>query len=475
MRKLIILMLTGCICILPGCNNRKKQNLETEEAKSEPVNLSALYESENVLDTIIPNPGIKYKESRVTSRENPLSIIDFSKRTDATKEIDLADYYTNVRYVKLKHPLASDNAVFLGNASFSIYFEQGANLGRGLNSVVEMGGNNIIAGDQYFGYHCYDATGNYVYTIAAMNPLPEYNSKKNEVSVNITPATKMIRSFSVLDDNCLIYTVQNNKPHLQFHNINARKTYLTRPFYGGRALLLNPETFVSYVYNIRGSSPTPFMYSFDIKGDTLCAFMNHNSLVEPKNASYNNPESPDIYYYNNILTLRQAYNDTIYRMKSASVLEPAYVMNFGKQKLDLQTALYGDKSDKLIPYTWLETENFIIIIYTQNYDSPNNRNNGSVKFFYTFFDKAEKKIYQIPTQGFPEDFILKNSIEGGIPLPTNTAKCYNKMIYTGYTKKQLEMILKNKSFHTLPKNQQDKVKSLYDELTDTEMLVMILE
>lgn len=57
----------------------------------------------------------------------------------------------------------------------------------------------------------------------------------------------------------------------------------------------------------------------------------------------------------------------------------------------------------------------------------------------------------------------------------NLVKADEKAMYAGYTKSWLESLMKHKDFSSFPKNQQDKVKSSYNDLETDELLVMILE
>ena len=463
--------------VIVGCSGPKKQVLGSkEEVEAEIPSIKLNYETVLVMDTVIPkNPGIKDKEVRKINPSNPPVKLNLVAKPEE-KELKLSDFYSKVKYIKLKHPLTDQGKAFLGNVNLSIKYEQGSSSGRGYNSSVFLTSKNIIAGDNYFGYHCYDQDGNFIYTIAVMSELPVYRKITNEVTVSVKPELRMINAFSIQDDNCLIYTSQNNKSQLNFHNITEKKTYLSRPYYsGGSPYLVNKETYISYLYNVRAASRMPFMLSFDIKGDTLSSFMNYNSLVEPKNAQATNPDAGNIYYFNNTLTLRQAYNDTIYRFTSPNELTAAYILNSSSQKLDLNTALYGDKTDKIIPNRWLETDKFAFIVHTQNNDTPNNRGNNTVKFFYSFYDKKESKFFRIPTDVYPDDFLITNDIKDGIPLSISQAKENGGRLYSGYSKAQLEDLTKHKNFSSLPSGQQAKVKSLLSELADGEMLLMILE
>lgn len=470
MKKIIFLL---CISLLISCGGKKKQTLEEADIQKK-AELNAIIETEEILDTIIPSQGVRYKGTKSIDPANPPVTIDLASAKEI-KDLDLAEYYSKARFIKLKHPLDAMDGGFLGDANIKVSADKWAQSMRGVNSRVYFTDNHIIAGDAYFGYHCYSKDGNFSHTIVAMEELPDYNAKNNSVLIQWNDSIQLVGNFSAMGDNCMFFVSQGRKGKIFFHNITSRKNYLERPSAYGTLHLLNPTTILSYRYSILNESQSRYLDILDYRGDTISTFLNHNPLVKKGKGSYTNPDSPFIYYLDNKLNVRQAYNDTVYRVASEQKLHPAYVMNFGKQKLDIQTGLYGNKAGKLIPYTWLEAKDFIFITHTENYDCPNNRNNGSVKFFYTYYDKKTGKIYQLPTAEFPEEQLIKNSIEGAIPVVGNIAKTDNKSLSIGYTKAQLGNIIKGKAFKTLPQEQQNNVKSQYDSLSEQEMLIMILE
>lgn len=478
MRTINILLIAVIVMFLSGCGGgSKKQSLAPEKPEEEIEEAGSVTNAELVLDTIIPKPGIKYKELRTINSSKPPVVLNLSKNDYEEKDIDLADYYSKVKFVKLKHPLSPEKGGFLGEARYSITYDRGAMSGSGLSSSIYLSEKNIIAGDTYFGFHCYDMEGKFLYTIDKMNVSPFFDKRNNEVKLNLEDrGMKMLYGISVLKDYCTSLSIEKGKATLDFYNISSGKKYLSRPYVGPTQLfLLTPEVYAAYYYPILSETRRPIMLSFDIKGDTLCRFMNYNPLIEPKKKAYTNPDRGNFYYHNDQLTLRQGYNDTVYRLVSPLKLEPVYILNFGKQKLDIETALYGNKSEKLIPYTWLEAKDFIFLIYTQNNDTHNNRKAGTVKFNYRLYDKKENKLYTLGSQSLPEDFMLKNSIEGAIPLSGNNAHSTTDKLYAGYTKSQLENIINQPVFSGLSQSQQDKIKALHTDLAEGELLVMILE
>jgi hypothetical protein len=236
------------------------------------------------------------------------------------------------------------------------------------------------------------------------------------------------------------------------------------------------ENYIVYQYfPFSTNKDQPFMYSFDIKGDTLCCFNDANPRPKRRNQRDFSPDVFRSYIYDGLLTFRQHYSDTIFRMASPSELKPAYIMNFGKYKLHVDSAFYGSKQGKLIPNKFLETKDFVLIANTEDMDIPYTRNNNLVKYFYYFYDKNTKILYRIPVQVFPEEYWLDNSVAGGIPLYYNTVKSDEKAMYASYTKSKLAAMMQHKNFSSFSQAQQDKIKSLHDELGTDELLVMILE
>jgi hypothetical protein len=228
------------------------------------------------------------------------------------------------------------------------------------------------------------------------------------------------------------------------------------------------------MYRAISTGREPMLYCFDIKGDTLSKFINYNPLADVGRGSYTNPESTIFYRHGKYLTMRQAYNDTIFRV-TAEKLIPVYVLSSGNKKPDVQTALKGDKKGKIFISKLLETDDFLFITHTEDYDCRNNRNSGAVRFFYSYFDKNAAKRYALPRSGFPAVFTLTNSIDGTIPVSISNASVYKNKFYSSYTKRQLSEIISSDAFAAFPAAQRAKLQSLHSEMTDFELLVMILK
>jgi len=235
---------------------------------------------------------------------------------------------------------------------------------------------------------------------------------------------------------------------------------------------VDDKTMASYEYNLLDTTRR-FLFTFDNKGDTLCRFPNYNPLpVIKKTAAYNHPPDPDIYYWNGQLTVRQPLNDTVYRVVSPNKLVPAYVLNFGSYRIEVQNYLYGDSPEKLCPSTWKEANQYILFFYIQNRESRNNR-----KFFYSYYDKKSRQFYHfcegttIPEQ----EFFIENPLPDGLPFILSYVDISENQLRVVYSKKRLENIIKNKQFASLPPEQQNKINTMQSDLGESEVLIMILE
>jgi len=196
------------------------------------------------------------------------------------------------------------------------------------------------------------------------------------------------------------------------------------------------------------------------------------------------------------LTIRQAFNDTVYRVTSPSRLLPAYILNFGAYRADIQTFFRGnlsDKllpgtwkesdryilfaSDKLLPGTWKESDRYILFAYTQNRDTHTNRREGNVKFFYSYYDKRSRQLYHFSEDtAIPEnETFMQNPVPDALPFIFSYIDVDDNQLRVCYSKKRLEDIINHKDFASLHPEQQNKLKTIQNELEDNEVLIMILE
>lgn len=157
-------LITFLSLLLITCCGGKKQTLESEKATITPQDsiqrsVVVYNAAEDIKPEKVEEPIIG--GGKVVSPH--LVKLNLGSKKLEEKEINLDDFYKKVSYVELKHPLADKGFSFLGDTNIKIYtrHENGeSSLSmRGFNSSVYLTEDNIIAGDNYLGYHVYDREG----------------------------------------------------------------------------------------------------------------------------------------------------------------------------------------------------------------------------------------------------------------------------------------------------------------------------
>ena len=467
-----IFYLSVMVLAFLSCSNNKQQQQTLEDtapekreavAKQEPVILSV----DNV------ERGEKKPESR--DRSGTVEKLDFTKHVQV-ELIDLGQYFKEVSFLKLKHPdpLEGDEGYFFYMSKFygkrlGFPFQPRTNdfINPCWDLNVYFSADQILVKNAFAGLYSYDMEGNFRKKITSMAEV-EYVMDKN-----------FLLNVSVVDNTCLYVTINDKKTFVSFYDLASQQLIYRQEVSVNLPYLLSgkKKEYVDYYYNVTDTEANPFMSSHNMVGDTLCEFMNFNPLVTKKvTSSYHDPEDIAVYYFQDQLMLKQSYNDTIFRMKSPSVLQPVYVLAFGDEKLEAANAPSGNKAGKYILDKLFENEKFIWMVHADNVDSPNNRMNSSVGFIYSIYDKAEKQIKSVITSEIPENFFIQNSLPGAIPLSNNFMWGTEDILYAYYTKDQLNtMITKGVGFASLPEAQQLAMQTYRDEMTEGELLIMILK
>ena len=126
---------------------------------------------------------------------------------------------------------------------------------------------------------------------------------------------------------------------------------------------------------------------------------------------------------------------------------------------------------------WFETDRYIFFTYSLGRNTPNNRRNELVKFYYSYFDKNKQQLYHLNEgSDAPEnEFIVENLITNGLPFLLSRVTIDTNRLYVSFSKKRLEEIIKHKGFSSLPHEQQNRLKTFQQELDDNEVIIMILQ
>ena len=471
---------TYCILLMflavAACGNNRRPGLSDKDLFAlravDTLQTSKQIPDFSDMDNYVVPPGIKYTESSAVDPANPPIVIDIANRNLNIRKFNLSDYYAKVRYIKLRHPLPATEGNFLFDARWNNRSVHGGmTLYRGHNSQFKLTDEYIIAGDIFFGFHCYNKEGTFLYTIEANDFPKRYNVSENTVSTNQSDMTGFTSELSIINNCC--YYKKNNM--LFIYDLSRKERIFSKPF-KMNGTFIDANTLVSDVYSPTDTARN-FLYVFDIKGDTLCRFPSYNPIAERKGRYFLTPPAGAGYFYNDRFTIRQSMNDTVYRVVLPNRLVPVYVLNFGLYRLDMRTVLTDGQPDKLRPDKWIEADRYILFVYKQGYDSHNNRRDGLVKFFYSYFDKTNRQLYHITagTTVSENEFLIENPIPDALPFLMSQVDINKNNLFVCYSKNRLGEIIKNKGFSSLPPEQQNRLISFQKELDDSEALIMILE
>ena len=437
MKRLFILFCLGLsLTILPSCRHNRLKASEKKLSDEIFAEEKAKKEAET---TKLNNQSPEYKNNHsgvlrkkeirsIDTRRPPikLNLLEASKNT---RDFKLSDLASSVSYIKLETP-----------PDTSLIYDPFYNRTSLISTIKVADGQIIFQG--LFGITRFNTQGKFQETIW-----------KNERGINMSSKGVgwMPQSFfgvmpnnpvSILNGNIFYTFTDGNtgtgqfmkyKPESSINiSVQSQKEVPGLGSARGDTLLISrqqPNDRFDWIYGIgsdtwaginskwKAGKTGSLLVTYNSRGDTICQFTDFDRIVNFKNALYKRPIEFTSYYYDGLLTIKQEYNDTVFRLIPPNRLLPTYIIDFGEFKVDFKGGLdpNSDISKKFMLNSMYETSDFILIRYTQNNDSPNNRKKNSVKFFNVLFDKKQMKLYH--QTGFsrePEGII--NDIDGGMPF-----------------------------------------------------------
>lgn len=458
--------------IITACNG-KKQSVE-DAGPTEMAKQSVIIETDRL------NPGVRYAEKRAVDPSQPPVVLDFTKKLPVT-DLSLKDYYSNATSATLRHPFPSEKGGFLYDASIVVRYDQGMSSSGGVSTHVQVNDDYILTND-IFGALIFDRNGNLIDS-TALTPIKgaRYDSKKQELEFETKNRIALKNGLALenggryryLEKDTVLDILKMCWKDIRDGSISEEIRFMEKP-HATYLTEINDSTLLALNGNFRSSV---LMTTFDKSSyDTLCVFNNYNQPTIKLTGPYSFPEQNWFYKNKDHCYFRQAFNDTIFRFTAANRIEPAYVLQFGDKRTDINTGLKGDKANKMIAYKWLDTDKFILFVYSQNYDCPNTRNNNSIFYHYALYDKTKKQLFNLPGDNtYPDEYLIPADIPGGIPLILDKLTVQDNKLISSYTKRTLESMQKMKAFSRLPADQQERVRQLAGTLADNEMIVMTLE
>jgi hypothetical protein len=490
-----LLLLSLMFLPILSCHNNRLKTNEKELAKEILIREKGNVETERIArekesDTKKSFQGsLRKKEIRSADPQSPPIRIDIPGTQNNIRKFKLSDIASSIRYVKLQTP---PDTLLL----YDHFFYR-----PDLESIIRSDGEQIIF-QGLFGLTRFNMQGEYQETIW-----------KNETGIRLIGKGAMFGGqdfFGVLPhipvsllDGTLLYNFQDGpgkKGQIMKYKFNADKNVSVRPQgeVPGSGLIQGDTVFnikkhwtegftrivgigsdtwagVNNEWNA-GRSGT-LLVTFNDKGDTICQFSDYDRIV-----NFNAPQSRRAvelgsFSFNGLLTLKQEYNDTIFRLIDPDRLLPVYVIDFGEFTVNYMDGLNAnfDLSDKYMLNSMFETNDFLLLRYTQNSDSPNNRKKNAVKFYNTFYNKKDGKLYHQP--GFtllPKG--LFNDLDGGIPFWPDFITPQGEMMKL-VSGRAIKDYVNSEEFRTADISQENRRKqiSMASNLSATDMVIVIVK
>lgn len=163
------------------------------------------------------------------------------------------------------------------------------------------------------------------------------------------------------------------------------------------------------------------LYTFDMKGDTLCYFEPGTVSREWPQGTIRGAESSDYYLYNGLLHYRLNYTDTVFQVLDASTFRPVYKIDLGNYQVDRLDGLKASfcLAEKYLVWGIVETDDRLYLRITQDYDCPSTRKSGAVKFYQLIYEKKDKRLYSFMNRenlSQPGGGNIPNDLDNGLPF-----------------------------------------------------------
>ncbi len=158
------------------------------------------------------------------------------------------------------------------------------------------------------------------------------------------------------------------------------------------------------------------LYTLSERGDTLCYFLPGDP--EPLNlkGTIRGAESSDIYEFEEGLTFRLAYTDTVFRVVDSHTFEPVYKIDLGPYQVSRKDGFSVAVSleEKYLVHNLYETPDKLFIRISKNYDCPNTRNDKTIFFHQFVYDKPSGNLVCFEhADNLHVPGLLKNDLDKG--------------------------------------------------------------
>ena len=412
------------LLVVVACGQNRRPGLSDKELFAQKETTDTLRQELVDFDakTYIVPPGIKYTESRAVDPANPPIVIDIEKALQRGAEnISLSSIGKSVKYIKVTIPkdmhffdfMIRDDTLFVwGSIS-------GTNVqcilpftldGKFMNFVWEVTPKGITKKNHPD-----------IEEEVLLPPEPKTEAKTNNRpppppsfsgAPNRSQGEEIIYSDQVKFDFAgknVQYTITRyqdfKNPEYEKHVYSSINGELKATRYNKREESYNNTYFmpsIGWIYVYRTLDlwfkKSPWnLITFSTRGDTLCRFENYNKVTPTNLSAGYSKESITSYFYNDLLTFRTDYADTIFRLAAPNKIIPAYAINSGKYKLYAVEGLRGQIENKVYIENIRETQDFLFI----SINSPERKNH------VLLFNKRQKILHLHENEKFA------NNIDNG--------------------------------------------------------------
>jgi len=401
------------------------------------------------LSTIPPSNlvnGPKMEGIKEIDPQNPPVVLDILKARNDLRDITIEFIGENIRYVPIRFPTPPDS---LWNSIEDFAF------------LITP--NNIIAYHHTYGITQFDLYGNFISRIIDnefyYTWVPQYNVPviTQEDMANFDGSKGIIHAIGdhiyyqyymankgqawmmdydaspgSLSGQISKATMENNSGIIRGEKQFAFKTenkvaIATSQFGAINIFPLNEEEWASIHKKMSRDNDGNFLSIANSAGDTISAFRDFDPVENFKGSSYRGVDEGTQYFYMGRQHIRQAFNDTIYIMDANNKLVPKYIIDFGD--LGIKSSMEGldphfSLENKFILYQFLESYEYLFIVYTKDNVSPNSAKKGTLEFNACIYDKHNKDLFHVYLnadpyyvgRGWPESPINFITNSQGLPF-----------------------------------------------------------
>ena len=401
-----IILLLALFAITISCGGNRLKNDEkalakqilTEEEKLAQQDAKRVEREKQLADSIAKLPkGFRFPESRKIDSQNPPVMIDIIGNRKNPQKIKLSKLFSRVEYIRLEQN--QDSAEFL------------------LDMRYIVSPNHIYIITDKGSIFQFDRKGHFIRTVCTGNPqftkysnffegskgaywygdklCYQYENRPAQKSYMVTFDDEITQGTSGLQ---LPETVESKNQINGSGKILAEWKKDPSVSFSLTPYLLGNNTLAFAQRTKRLEQTANFINVVSVTGDTLCEFQDNDPIRNFSKPVSRSADDGDAYYMDGTLYLRQSFNDTIYQLVPPNRLVPKYILNFGD--LGIKSALEGidpgvSLNEKLVPQAFLETDRYLFITYSKDYDCPNTAKQGTLKYSRLVYDKKSRTLTSI--------------------------------------------------------------------------------